>query len=521
MISPEGYDSWVQNLLPGSGIFDERPGCVLVLLDGTSLIAGKSDGEVIDYLENMLGLIRSVIETHRDITFMVSTLDICFKKILPHTSERIERRAASYWNEQIRDVGCIVFELEELIKEYGREKMYDPKLWYLGSIPYSFFGEEKIATEIQQLLNAYTGKRKKTLVLDLDNTLWGGVVGEEGLNGISLAFEKEGKQYRDFQSGILDLKQMGVMLAVVSKNNEEDALEVFRNHPAMILKETDFVSMKVNWEPKAKNIANLAQELNVGLDSFVFIDDSPFEREAVLQLLPEVCVPDFPKDSARLPGWIRKIASEHFLFLETTEEDGQRTQMMRADISRKNLQAEFTDIDSYLSSLRMVLDIHLATPEDHRRIAQLTQKTNQFNVTTRRYTEADIVRMTKDPNYRIWVGGVNDRYGDYGKVVVFICRLDGTAAQIDTFLMSCRVMERAIEDAAIDWVEGQLRSEGIEEIRTEYLPTPKNKPVQFLWERLGYIPEENPGQYTRMLSDPLPESASRKTLVTVNPRSEP
>ncbi len=511
----EGYDCWVQNLLPGGKLFEEPPDCAILLLDGSALLEQQDERDLIGFLENGLALIRNIKEKHAKTLWIVSTLDIRCKKTLPLSARRVEKEAAAMWNHSIRGLGCLVFDLEELIKEYGRERFYSPKMWYLGSIPFSASGEEKIAASLSRLLRAYQGKRKKVLALDLDNTLWGGVVGEEGIDGINLSTEKEGKAFHDFQRQILDLKRMGVMLTIVSKNNPEDALEVFEKHPAMVLKAEDFVSMKINWDSKPQNIATLANELNVGLDAFVMIDDSPFERQAVMEILPEVVAPDFPKDASKLPDWMRELAEEYFLFLEITEEDAQRTQMMRADINRKHVQQQFQDIDHYLSSLKMTLELQPARDEDIPRIAQLTQKTNQFNVTTRRYTEADILRIKEDPTYRVWIGSVEDRFGDYGKVVVLIARVEDKKAVFDTFLMSCRVMERHVEDAAIAWVEQQLRSEGVVSARAHYIPTAKNKPVEGLWPRLGYRPRDGSGTFERDLCAPLPAEAIRKAHVRI------
>ena len=511
----EGYGSWVEHLLPGGKLFEQPPDGVIVLLDGSALLEQHGEENLPGFLENALALIRNSKEKLGKTVWILSTLDIRQEKILPLAAGRLDREAAALWNQGVRELGGIVFDLEELVKEVGRERFYSRKMWYLGSIPFSSAGEERIATGLARLWRAYQGKRKKALAIDLDNTLWGGVVGEEGIDGITLSTEKEGKAFHDFQKRILDLKRMGVMLTLVSKNNPEDALEVFRKHPAMVLQVEDFVSMKINWDPKPQNIATLAKELNVGLDSFIMIDDSPFERQAVKEILPEVVAPDFPKDTSKLSDWIRELASEYFLFLETTEEDAQRTQMMRADISRKQVQQQFQDLDHYLSSLNMTIDIHLARDEDVPRIAQLTQKTNQFNVTTRRYTEADILRMKEDPAYRLWIGSVEDRFGDYGKVVLLIARVEDNEADYDTFLMSCRVMERHVEDAAISWIESQLGMEGVERVRAHYLPTPKNKPVEGLWQRLGYSTLDGADNFERDLRTPLPASAIRKAHVKI------
>lgn len=278
-----GYNTWAQELLSAS-FGGGTPNCVFLILEGTQLMgdAFPTDWPTAQAtLDDALSVILGFVLSHKDIPIFVSSLDIPSKNVQPYISARIEHKAESYWLNALEEKSIPVLDIKELVSNIGRDKFYSSRMWYLGSIPYSMTGEKAIAEEISYALNAIRGRRAKCIVLDLDNTLWGGVIGEDGIGGIELSTTKEGSRYRDFQKRIKDIKEEGAILAVVSKNNMEDAMDGINNHPDMILREKDFVAIKANWEPKSVNIDELAKELNIGLDSFVFIDDNPIEREAV------------------------------------------------------------------------------------------------------------------------------------------------------------------------------------------------------------------------------------------------
>ena len=484
-----GYNTWAQELL--SATFGRNTlDCVFLILDGTQLMgdAFPTDWpEAQATLDEALSVILGFASSHKDIPIFVSSLDIPSKKIQPYISTRIERKAETYWLNVLEENGIAVLDIKELASNIGRDKFYSPRMWYLGSIPYSMMGEKAIAEEISYALNALKGRRAKCIVLDLDNTIWGGVIGEDGISDIELSTTKEGSRYRDFQKRIKDIKEEGAILAVVSKNNMEDALDGINNHPDMILREKDFVAIKANWEPKSVNIGELAKELNIGLDSFVFIDDNPIEREAVKTALPQVIVPEFPKDTAYLEKFAIEIGKKYFPTLKLTKEDTQKTEQYQIEHKRSELKKEAPSIEEYLKSLEMKLTIREITEEDIPRAAQLTQKTNQFNLTARRYTESDIRRMKADENYRIWIGELEDKFGSYGKVILAIVRLEPEhRAIIDTLLMSCRVMGRNVETEFLEHVEQNLKEGGIREIIGEYVETPKNRVVKDFWSHQAY-----------------------------------
>lgn len=485
--SPAGYNTWTSELLDtNSELHKRKIDIAFFLLDGLSLIEELEDsGRILDKLR----LIEDFAKSHPQTAVVVNTIDTVNQ--IPEAINAVPtaRRLQSEWNrcDSKHDFNHLYWlDLAELITIHGREKMYSRKGWYLGNLRFSNFGEDIIVEEIKRIIESFKGNKKKCLILDLDNTLWGGVVGEVGLDGISLSAIKEGSQFYIFQRQLKRLKEMGVLLTICSKNNPEDAKEVLNNHPAMILKEEDFVSMKINWKPKPENISELAQELNIGLDSMVFIDDSEFERESVKSQLPDVIVPEMPKDTTKLPEWFLDIQRKYFLFISVTEEDANKTEMYQSQAKRKHLEQLSSNIEEYLVSLNMKQKIWVVSEEDIVRAAQLTQKTNQFNLTTRRYTEFDIRRMIESDDYLVLMSSMEDKFGDNGKIALMIVERNGRRARIDSFLMSCRVMGRYVENQFVDYVENLLTNMGVEEIEAEYITTKKSVPVKDFWDSLGY-----------------------------------
>ena len=502
-----GYNTWAQDLI-SADFLSLSPKAVFLIVDGTQLLGDRcclSWAHAQEALALSLEPIKAFAENHEDTPIFVSSLDIPQKRILPFVSKRVEHRAESFWRSELEDSGIPVIELAEIARNMGREKFYSPRMWYLGSIPFSMSGERAIAAEIARALNALKGRIKKCIVLDLDNTLWGGVIGEDGVGGIELSESKEGARFRDLQKRLKDLKDEGVMLAVVSKNNEEDALEGINRHPAMVLRKDDFVSITANWEPKTINIQNIAKELNIGLDSLVFIDDNPLEREAVALALPEVAVPEFPKDTSMLEAFAAEIGSKYFPTLKLTSEDAVKTRQYQAEHQRTKLKESSASLEDYLASLDMKKTFRIANKDDVVRAAQLTQKTNQFNLTSRRYTEGDIVSMMRLNDYTVWIGELEDRFGSYGKIILAIVKRENGKAMIDTFLMSCRVMGRNVERDFLAHIEKALFEEGITEIEAEYIPTAKNSVVRDFWLEQGYRKQsehnEPPVRYVKRIGE--------------------
>ena len=323
----------------------------------------------------------------------------------------------------------------------GGYSYYDLRYWQIAKAPYSREALKEIACESFKIIKARKGKNKKCLILDCDNTLWGGIVGEDGLNGIKLGQNYPGSAFCDFQKGILQLFNRGVILALCSKNNEEDVSKVFREHPDMILKEKHFAVTQINWNSKTSNIKKIVETLNIGIDSVVFADDSEFEINLVRELLPDVELLHLP---VKQPSLYKDLLNKGAFFetLVYSLEDKVRGEMYKAEAERKNVRSEFSDITDYLGSLETEVNIKLADKFSTPRVAQLTQKTNQFNLTNIRYSEDDIQKFILSPIVDVFYVQLKDKFGDYGIIGSAIVNHDDVCAEIETFLLSCRSLGR-------------------------------------------------------------------------------
>lgn len=377
-------------------------------------------------------------------------------------------------------------DMDRLRARVGAAAFYDHRYWHIGRAPYNRDGYLEIALETMKFLRALKGKNKKCLVLDCDNVLWGGIIGEDGLEKISLGKTYPGSMYYEFQQEILNLYHRGILIALCSKNNPEDVWEVFRKHPDMLLKEEHIAAAQINWEDKTTNLPRIAQELNLGLDSFVFVDDAAFEINLVRSLLPEVTCLHLPVEQA--PDY-RDLLTSTGLFetLTFSWEDQKRGELYRAEEQRKKSAAQIADVETYLRSLEMEIEVKEADAFAMPRIAQLTQKTNQFNLTTRRYSESDIMLFMQDQGARVYYLRLKDRFGDMGIVGVAIVKgLQSGEADIDTFLMSCRALGRKVEEVFLSVVLRALRMEQIKRVIAEFLPTAKNVQVKDFYDRQGF-----------------------------------
>ncbi len=531
---PPGYDTWIGELLAAeSGLETFAPELVFLLLDGRTLLKKcRSKEEGTATLDQLLSYVERLLKSYPRAGIFVSTLDIPSCSIRPMNAPGYEKSLELHWSDRLRCLSnqfdnLLFFDLKELVEQIGRERFYSAKLWYLGGTAYSMFGTRQLVRTMRLLIDTFRGRRKKCLVLDLDNTLWGGVLGEDGLEGVQLAECGEGERYYDFQCRLQELKETGVLLTIASKNNDADVREMLRNHPFMVLRENDFAVIKANWNHKSQSIREIAEELNINTDSFVFVDDNPLEREEVRRMLPEVVVVDFPEPEL-LEELAGKLFREYFYTFRVTGEDAQKTLQYFQESRRKKALAEAETFVDYLQSLDICIDIHSAKPEEIVRVAQLTQKTNQFNLTTRRYTTGDIAERLSNPDWRIYTVHTRDRFGENGLVCVLILYRDRRVEHgentvgIDTFLMSCRIMGRQVEDAVMETIENLLRREGILRIRAEYLPTSKNLPVAGLFERLGYsvIDSFDDGR-KRYCLDLSEEKPQRFFCATINVGGEP
>ncbi|MCZ2078809.1 MAG: HAD-IIIC family phosphatase [Bryobacterales bacterium] len=395
-------------------------------------------------------------------------------------------------------------DLEFLAYRRGATASEDARGWFETKQPCAPDLLADIAKEIAVLVRGFRKGHKKVLVLDLDNTLWGGVVGDDGLEGIEIGdTSPRGEAFKTFQRYILSLAGRGILLAVSSKNDHEKAIEPFDKHPEMVLRPQHFVSFKANWNPKSENIREMAAELNLGLDSFVFVDDNPAEIEIVRQFLPEVSTILLGPDPA---AYTRELQdSRYFEPRSITAEDAGRTAQYRQEAERRTLLASATDMDAYLASLEMEATLREFNPIDAPRIAQLINKSNQFNLTTRRRTEAEVLELAGDPGAAAFTIRLRDRFGDHGLIAVIIAKIvpgkGGPVFEIDTWLMSCRVLKRQVEQETLNEIARLARLHSCAEIRGVYIPTAKNGMVRDLYPQMGFRPASGSETHTEYLLD--------------------
>lgn len=368
--------------------------------------------------------------------------------------------------------------LFDFLKLTKKENLFDDRLWYTARIKFHKRGFEIIANEIKNLILTYKYGSKKVLILDMDNTLWGGIIGEEE---IELSNDGKGKVYLDFQKNIKKLKDFGVLLAICSKNNYDDGIKGL-NHSNSILHPDDFIIKKINWQNKATNIKEIANELNLGLNSFVFIDDNPVERELVKTILPEVISPDFPQDIYELNNWFLKQVELYFSKVILTKEDTKKQEQYIAKLKREKI-ASNMDYEDFLKTLDIKIKFYIDDKSFIERYAQMTQKTNQFNLTTKRYTIKDIESFIEDKNYKIVAIEYSDKFANEGITGLVILKEDKNSVEIDTFLLSCRILKRGVEKAIFDKIEELYTNKNIIGI---YIPTKKNQQVETLYTDFGF-----------------------------------
>ena len=423
-----------------------------------------------------------------------------------------EQSEYQWWNQIKGDItrelreafsGVSYLDLDQLLMQCGRDNFFDPRLWYSSVFPYAADGALAVANAVTTLAASIYRTRAKVIVVDADNTLWGGVIGEDGINGIALGQEYPGRAFVDFQKRLLSLQQRGFILALCSKNNPDDLNEVLLNHPHQLLKNEHFAAQRVNWQPKPDNLRAIAEELNLGLDSFIFVDDSDYECSAVKHSLPEVDVIQVPARATEIPSCLDALARLEIVSL--TAEDLQKTAMYAQERLRKTQLEQLSDtggsIEDYLKSLNMKMTVRLDDSSAVPRLAQLTQKTNQFNLTTRRYSEKDIAGMIGADEFCVYHFSLEDNFGNSGIVgLAIVERTEDNQARLDTFLMSCRVIGRMAEQAFLSTIVGDLVSAGVRGLTAEYIPTRKNILVQHFLPDSGFEAAES-GVYARRLSD--------------------
>lgn len=388
--------------------------------------------------------------------------------------------------------------------QMGQNQFYDAALYYNAKMTVTLDALPFVAKAVVDVLLAMAGRIKKCVVLDLDNTLWGGVIGDDGMGGIEIGELGRGHAFSDFQRWLKQLKECGVILTVCSKNNEDTAKEPFLHHEEMILRLSDISVFVANWEDKATNIRRIQETLNIGMDSMVFLDDNPFERNLVRQMIPEIEVPELPEDPALYLGFLQQC--NYFDTVSYVGESADRTRQYQAEFERKKLELTYESIDEYLKSLEMAGEAKPFEPVRYARIAQLTQRSNQFNLRTIRYTEDEIARIAEDEKYLTLYYTLRDKFGDHGLVAVVILeKLSEEELFVDTWLMSCRVLKRGMEEFIVNRMVETARKGGFTTLKAEYLPTPKNKMVQDIYKTMGFT-ETQENKYSLKVQDYVEKS---------------
>jgi FkbH-like protein len=390
--------------------------------------------------------------------------------------------------------GIYILDYDALVARHGREQWGDERKWLTIRLPIAAANLVHVAREWMRFLAPLAGKVAKAVAVDLDNTLWGGIIGEDGMAGIQIGPEYPGAAYQQLQRALLDLSQRGILLAVCSKNNPQDALEALNDHPGMLLRPEHFAALRINWNEKSHNLREIAAELNIGLEAIAFIDDNLVERQQVREEAPEVMVVELPADPIEYARAVRAYPA--FERLTLSEEDRQRGKYYVARRQRVALEEAVVSREDFYRSLEQEAEIRPLDALTMLRVAQLTQKTNQFNTTTRRYTEQQLAELVQCPGWRIWSIRVRDRYADNGLVGVAIVQHRGDVWQIDTLLLSCRVIGRTIETALLAWLAGRARAQGAKRLEGWFLPTRKNAPAKDYYRDHGFqlLSETSEGQ---------------------------
>jgi FkbH-like protein len=522
------YDQVAQEALtPDSKVNSSKPDAVLFALDFRSLPlrlapgnTGASEASVsgaLGFLSALGDGIRSnskavcIFQTFpRPVEHIFGSLDRGVPGTLPYMLDAVNRQLP----EMTRPSGDVVLDIASLAEAVGLANWHDPQQWNLGKLPFSDTLIPLYADHVARIIAAIRGKSRRALILDLDNTVWGGVIGDDGLEGIRLAQgDAMGEAHLAVQRFALDLRQRGIVLAVCSKNTDEIARGPFLHHPEMLLKLDHIAVFQANWSDKATNIKAIAGELSLGLESLVFLDDNPVERGLVRQLLPEVAVPELPEDAA---GYVRTLAAAgYFEAAAFAVEDLQRAGFYQDNARRASLRDQVGGVDAYLLSLDMTITFKPFDAVGRARIVQLINKSNQFNLTTRRYTEPEVTAMEEDPSIFTLQVRLVDLFGDNGMISVIVCRPAKDLAdvwEIDTWLMSCRVLGRKVEFMVLREVLAHARRAGVRKLLGTYIPTDRNKLVLDHYRNLGF---------TRTGEDPSGATRWELEVAAANPDEAP
>ena len=501
------YNQFTQEILnENSNLYKFKPDIIFLLIDNRIILENSfyfsninSENKNKKYVDEKINEIKNLIEvftqksqskiiianfvipTYTPLGIYESKIEYGIKEIILDLNKKLK--------ELSRNIdSCYVYDFNSFVTKFGEKNILDYKKMNYGDIKINFDIIPHLIYDFLGYVKPILGSNKKCLVLDLDNTLWGNIIGEDGIEGIKIGPYPEGRSFVEFQKVIKALSENGIILAINSKNNQKDAMKAINEHPHMILREKDFSCIKINWNDKISNMREIAKDLNIGLDSIVFFDDDPINRELLRMSMPEVNTIELPKDPSSYAQILRNL--NDFNILKITKDDVQRKIMYAQEQNRQKLESSTENLNEYLKKLDIKIKIKLDNEFSISRISQLILKTNQFNLTTKRYQEEEIKEFVEDKTMIVGCSEVDDKFGENGITNVFIIKTKSNEWIIDTFLLSCRIMGRGIEEGIIGKILEIAKNKGIEKITATFIPTEKNKPAENFLKNYGFKREQ-------------------------------
>ena len=497
------YNQFNQEILnENSNLYKFKPDIIFLLIDNRTILENlfyfsnidskieykKFLEEKFNQLSNLINIITKktkskiiimnfVIPTYSSLGIFESKIEYGVKEIILDLNKKLKEFSRN------KD-SCYIYDFNSFVTKFGEKNILDYKKMNYGDIQIDFNLIPYLIYEFLGYVKPILGLNKKCIVLDLDNTLWGNIVGEDGFEGIKIGPYPEGRSFIEFQKVIKSLSENGIILAINSKNNQKDAMKVINEHPYMILRKNDFSCIKINWNDKISNMKEIAKELNIGLDSIVFFDDDPVNRELIKMSIPEINTIELPKDPSNYAQILRNL--NDFNVLKITQDDTKRRIMYEQEQNRQKLESSTENLNEYLKKLNIKIKIKLDDKFSIARISQLILKTNQFNLTTKRYQEEEIKEFVDDQTIIVGCAEVEDKFGESGITNVFIIKKNSKEWVIDTFLLSCRIMGRGIEEAILGKILEIAKDKGIERIKANFILTEKNQPTKNFLKNYGF-----------------------------------
>ena len=499
------YNQFTQEILnDNSNLYKFKPDITFLLIDNRVILEDsfyfsninsknkKYTDEKINEIQNLIQVFTQksqskivmanfVIPTYTSLGIYESKIEYGIKEIILNLNKKLKQLS--------RNIDSLyIYDFNSFVTKFGEKNILDYKKMNYGDIKINFDIIPHLIYDFLGYVKPILGLNKKCLVLDLDNTLWGNIIGEDGIEGIKIGPYPEGRSFVEFQKVIKALSENGIILAINSKNNQKDAMKAINEHPHMILREKDFSCIKINWNDKISNMREISNELNIGLDSLVFFDDDPVNRELLRMSIPEINTVELPKDPSTYAQILRNL--NDFNTLKITKDDIHRKIMYKQEQNRQKLESSTENLNEYLKKLDIKIKIKLNDKFSISRISQLILKTNQFNLTTKRYQEEQIKEFIEDKTIIVGCSEVDDKFGENGITNVFIIKTKPNEWIIDTFLLSCRIMGRGIEEGIIGKILEIAKNKGIEKIIATFIPTEKNKPAENFLKNYGFEKED-------------------------------